>query len=179
MYYYALPIISLLYFIWCLQNSNNSLTLPTLAADLPYQFHSIKSFSAIQYEYEALSPGGLLLPYHLGALASLSYHNYLNESTPLAGSSAGAIAVASQASGVNEIKALEASIRVSNKCSPLFVASGGLLPALQHELNRMLSPEAHQILNDRKGTVALAYREVFPKQQAVYQKKALSDTPFV
>lgn len=26
----------------------------------------------------SLSPGGLLLPYHLGALASLSYHGFLS-----------------------------------------------------------------------------------------------------
>jgi predicted acylesterase/phospholipase RssA len=44
--------------------------------------------------------GGLLFPWHIGALAGLSYHNVLDDSNPLAGSSAGAIAVASHGAGV-------------------------------------------------------------------------------
>ena len=38
----------------------------------------------------SLSPGGLLLPYHLGALDALQYHHFLDDTTPIAGSSAGA-----------------------------------------------------------------------------------------
>lgn len=122
----------------------------------------------------SLSPGGLLLPYHLGALASLSDQGYLHESkTPLAGSSAGAIAVASQASGVPSLTALEASIRVSNKLleNPFFVATGGLLPSLRKELDQLLDPEAHLILNKREGAVALAHRELFPRNRSVLQTK--------
>jgi hypothetical protein len=44
--------------------------------------------------------GGLLFPWHIGALAGLTYHNVLDDSNPLAGSSAGAIAVASHGAGV-------------------------------------------------------------------------------
>lgn len=119
----------------------------------------------------SLSPGGLLLPYHLGALASLSYHGYITDSTPLAGSSAGAIAVASHATGVPSLTALEASTRVSDKLlrSPLMIPSGGLLPALRQELHHLLPNDAHQILNDRPGLVALAHREVFPRNRAVLQ----------
>ena len=62
----------------------------------------------------SLSPGGLLLPYHLGALASLAYHGFLTEKTPLAGSSAGAIAVASQASGVNLFKVITSKSCAAN-----------------------------------------------------------------
>lgn len=118
----------------------------------------------------SLSPGGLLLPYHLGALASLAYHGHINESTPLAGSSAGAIAVASQASGVAPLTALEASIRVSGRTfNPLFVPSGGLLPSLRKELHQLLPEDAHEIVNDRDGVVALAHRELFPQNKAVLQ----------
>lgn len=118
----------------------------------------------------SLSPGGLLLPYHLGALASLAYHGHINESTPLAGSSAGAIAVASQASGVAPLTALEASIRVSGRTfNPLFVPSGRLLPSLRRELHQLLPPDAHEIVNDREGVVALAHRELFPQNKAVLQ----------
>ena len=117
----------------------------------------------------SLSPGGLLLPYHLGALASLSHHGYLTDSTPLAGSSAGAIAVASHASGVAALKALEAATRVSRKSHPLFVARGGLLPALRTELDHLLPAEAHKVLTDREGLVALAHRELFPRNRSVLQ----------
>lgn len=119
----------------------------------------------------SLSPGGLLLPYHLGALASLSFHGYLTDSTPLAGSSAGAIAVASHASGVPSLQALEASTRVSGKLigNPLFVPSGSLLPSLRTEMHHLLPTKAHEILNDRDGVVALAHRELFPRNQRVLQ----------
>ena len=37
--------------------------------------------------------GGLLFPYHVGTLAALSHHKYLTDDNPIAGSSAGSIAV--------------------------------------------------------------------------------------
>jgi len=117
----------------------------------------------------SLSPGGLLLPYHLGALAALSHHNYITESTPLAGSSAGAIAVSSHASGVPPLVALEAASRVSSKSTPLFVARGGLIHSLKRELDHLLDPEAHTIINEREGITALAHRELFPRNRSVLQ----------
>ena len=119
----------------------------------------------------SLSPGGLLLPYHLGALASLSHHGYLTDHTPLAGSSAGAIAVASHASGVDSLMALQAAKRVSSKSNPIFVASGGLLTSLRYELEHLLPRDAHHILNDRPGLVALAHRELFPRNRSVLQTR--------
>lgn len=116
----------------------------------------------------SLSPGGLLLPYHIGCLAALSYHGHITDTTSLAGSSAGAIAVASHASGVDPVSALKASIRVAEKCyfNPLMIASGGLLPCLRKELNDLLPDDAHHRLNDREGVVGLAHRELFPRNQA-------------
>ncbi|CAJ1949388.1 unnamed protein product [Cylindrotheca closterium] len=111
----------------------------------------------------SLSPGGLLLPYHLGALASLAYHGILNEDTPIAGSSAGAIAVASHAAQVPSHQALEASMKVSSSCNPLFLASGGLMPRLRLELYRLLGPDAHQTIQERPGLVGLAHLQVYPK----------------
>lgn len=120
----------------------------------------------------SLSPGGLLLPYHLGALASLSHHGHITESTPLAGSSAGALAVASHASGVPSHRALDASIRVSGRCrNPLFVANGGLLPSLQGEMDDLLPDKAHCILNDREGIVGLAHRQLFPRNRPVLKTR--------
>lgn len=111
----------------------------------------------------SLSPGGLLLPYHLGVLAALSHHNHVSNITPLAGSSAGAIAVASHASGVQPVQALEASIRVSSHCyNPLFVPAGKLMEALRSEMDKILPRDAHRIINDREGITALAHRELYP-----------------
>jgi len=111
----------------------------------------------------SLSPGGLLLPYHLGALASLSHHGYINDGTDLAGSSAGAIAVASHGCGVDSRVALDASIRISSNCNPMFLSRGKLMPNLDHELDTLLSPQAHEIANDRKGIVGLAHYELYPE----------------
>ena len=41
----------------------------------------------------SFSPGGFLFTYHLGVLEALAEHGYINEETPLAGSSAGALAI--------------------------------------------------------------------------------------
>uniref|UniRef100_A0A7S2DYB3 PNPLA domain-containing protein n=1 Tax=Helicotheca tamesis TaxID=374047 RepID=A0A7S2DYB3_9STRA len=115
----------------------------------------------------SLSPGGLLLPYHIGALASLTYHGHITPSTPLAGSSAGAIAVTSHATGVPPFKALDASIRVSERCNPLFVARGQLLPSLHSEMDYLLDHDAHETLNEREGIVGLAHRELFPENKPI------------
>ena len=115
----------------------------------------------------SLSPGGLLLPYHIGVLASLDHHNFISPSTPLAGSSAGAIAVASHASGVPPHRALEASIRVSSQCyNPLFVPLGKLMGALRHEMDNILPSDAHHVINERKGLTVLAHRELYPNPKS-------------
>eukprot|EP00563_Minutocellus_polymorphus_P018820 CAMPEP_0197719970 /NCGR_PEP_ID=MMETSP1434-20131217/3494_1 /TAXON_ID=265543 /ORGANISM="Minutocellus polymorphus, Strain CCMP3303" /LENGTH=291 /DNA_ID=CAMNT_0043304763 /DNA_START=117 /DNA_END=992 /DNA_ORIENTATION=- len=114
----------------------------------------------------SLSPGGLLLPYHLGVLASLD-HRFISHATPLAGASAGAIAVASHASGVPPQRTLEASIRVSSHCyNPLFVPAGKLMGALRHEMDGILPPDAHHVINERQGLTVLAHRELYPKPKS-------------
>lgn len=117
----------------------------------------------------SLSPGGLLLPYHLGVLASLSHHGYISEETPLAGSSAGAIAVAAHACGVPPNVALDASIRISSQCNPLFLARGKLMPSLRDELNQLLPRNAEEIINERPGTVGLAHLQLFPETKPILQ----------
>ena len=117
----------------------------------------------------SLSPGGLLLPYHLGVLASLSYHGYLTSNTPLAGSSAGAIAVAAHACEVPSTTALQASMRISSQCSPGFLARGQLMPSLRQELVRLLPPDAEERVNGRPGAVGLAHLELFPQMRPVLQ----------
>jgi hypothetical protein len=80
---------------------------------------------------------------------------------------AGAIAVASHASGMSPEVALDASIRISQLADPFFVARGQLLPSLHNEINTLLSPDAHLRLNSREGMVGLAYREIFPRNRSI------------
>jgi hypothetical protein len=60
----------------------------------------------------SLSPGGLLLPYHLGVLDALQYHSFLDDTTPIAGSSAGTCIVVARGS-LNVIAAVAVSLPVS------------------------------------------------------------------
>ena len=126
----------------------------------------IPSPSSIGYSF---SPGGLLFPWHLGVTASLSHHNRLPPSVHLAGSSAGAIAVASHASQTPPAHALEAAFRVCEECRTVHNgnAIGNLLPLLKVEMERILPEDAHTIINDREGVVALAHRELFPNNRPV------------
>eukprot|EP00592_Proboscia_alata_P016825 CAMPEP_0194398970 /NCGR_PEP_ID=MMETSP0174-20130528/126402_1 /TAXON_ID=216777 /ORGANISM="Proboscia alata, Strain PI-D3" /LENGTH=262 /DNA_ID=CAMNT_0039195329 /DNA_START=20 /DNA_END=808 /DNA_ORIENTATION=+ len=119
----------------------------------------------------SLSPGGLLLPWHMGVLSSLEEQGYLTSATPLAGSSAGAIAVAAHAAGVSPWDTVEATIRLNGAlCGGAADDTGGggvaargrLLPLLRTELEDMLPENVHELYNEREGTVGIAYREVFP-----------------
>lgn len=117
----------------------------------------------------SFSPGGLLLPYHLGVLASLAHHGYVTPETHLAGSSAGAIAVVAHACHVPPMLALEASIQISHQCNPVFLAKGQLMPTLQEELHTLLPPNANTIVNERPGVIGLAHLELFPRTHPVLQ----------
>lgn len=46
-------------------------------------------------------------------------------------------------------------------------AVGNLLPLLEIEMERVLSEDAHTIINEREGVVALAHRELFPRNRPV------------
>jgi len=122
----------------------------------------------------SLSPGGLLFPYHIGVLTSLQERGYVSDSTPLVGSSAGAIAVASHAVGVNSEQALLGCIRISEQCTKLGGARGRLMPLLEMELEAMIPRDGHEIVNQRSGLTGLAYREIFPAQKNVLATKFAS-----
>jgi hypothetical protein len=117
----------------------------------------------------SFSPGGLLFPYHLGVITSLSHQGRLPDSTHLAGASAGSIAVASHAAKTPPDLALEAAFRVCDICETQFggKAVGKLLPLLKTELEKTFPDEAHEIINEREGVVALAHRELFPNFRPV------------
>mmetsp|Transcript_7948 Transcript_7948/g.11581 ORF Transcript_7948/g.11581 Transcript_7948/m.11581 type:complete len:506 (+) Transcript_7948:374-1891(+) len=115
----------------------------------------------------SFSPGGLLFPYHLGVLSSLNEGGYICSSTPLAGSSAGAIAVVSYACNIDPDFAIESCIKISSKCIAMGGARGNLLPLLEEELNAFLPKDAHEIINRRDGLVGFGYREIFPQMRNI------------
>ena len=117
----------------------------------------------------SLSPGGLLYPYHIGVLTSLTYHDHLTPSHPIAGSSAGAIAVATHAAGIPPSKALEGTLRIASQAQSMGGAPGNLLPLLEHELNDLLPENVAEELNARPGTVGLAHYQLFPTPKPILE----------
>jgi len=119
----------------------------------------------------SLSPGGLLLPYHLGVLDSLQYNGFLDATTPIAGSSAGAIATASHGCGIDSRKVLDATIDISDRTKEMGGARGRLLPLLKENLHSFIGQEQMETLLDREGEVGIAYKELFPARTNVLQTK--------
>lgn len=117
----------------------------------------------------SLSPGGLLLPYHLGVLDALEYYNLLDRSTPIAGSSAGAIAVTSKACDLDSRKVVESTIAISDACQAMGRARGRLLPLLRQQLDSTIGDAEFATLQDRPGAVGLAYKEILPRYRPVVQ----------
>ena len=111
---------------------------PIATGTCPVHFLRMSASAVSQQEPEAsiplgfsLSPGGLLLPYHLGVLDALQYNKFIDETTPIAGSSAGAIATASHGCGIDSRKVLEATIDISDRTKEMGGARGRLLPLLK------------------------------------------------
>jgi hypothetical protein len=117
----------------------------------------------------SLSPGGLLLPYHLGVLDSLKYNKFLDETTHIAGSSAGAIATASHGCGLPSVKVLENTIDISDRCKDLGGARGRLLPMLREEMAKNIGDAEFEYLQNREGAVGIAYKEIFPRNRPYLQ----------
>lgn len=116
-----------------------------------------------------LSPGGLMLPYHVGALAALQYNGLLTEISPLAGSSAGAIAVVAHSCGIDPRQVLELTIEVSDTTAQMGGARGRLLPLLKEKMNHLIDEEAFLKLCERPGPTGVAFREVFPRPTNILQ----------
>ena len=117
----------------------------------------------------SLSPGGLLLPYHVGALEALKHHNQLHAHTPIAGSSAGGIAVAAHACGVEPQQVLDATVEISGQCEEQGGTRGRLLSALRTKLDHLITENEFEQLPQRSGEVAIAYRQVFPTYKSMHQ----------
>ncbi|XP_011092368.1 uncharacterized protein LOC105172568 [Sesamum indicum] len=90
----------------------------------------------------SFSAAGLLFPYHLGVAQLLIQKGYIKETTPLAGSSAGAIVCAVIASGASMQEALEATKILAEDCRTRGTAFR-LGAVLRDILHKFLPDDAH------------------------------------
>ncbi|CAI9103897.1 OLC1v1002485C1 [Oldenlandia corymbosa var. corymbosa] len=90
----------------------------------------------------SFSAAGLLFPYHLGVAKYLLENGYIKETTPLAGSSAGAIVCAVIASGATMEEALKATKILSDNCR-LKGTAFRLGAVLRGVLEEFLPDDAH------------------------------------
>jgi hypothetical protein len=116
----------------------------------------------------SFSSGGLLLPYHMGAMDCLSHNGHLASQTPIAGASAGSIAVASRACGLSSQAVLDATRDISESCRRMGGARGRLLPLLRSHLADFVDEEGYRAAS-RRGNFCIAYRQVFPSYRAIHQ----------
>jgi len=63
--------------------------------------------------------------------------------------------------------------RMCQACSTQFNgrAVGNLLPLLKVDMDRVLDPDLHTLINERQGTVVLAHKELFPQNRNVLVMK--------
>lgn len=117
----------------------------------------------------SIAPGGLLLPYHLGALDALDYHRVLSENTPIAGSSAGSIAVAAKACSMDSKQVLENTIALSDACRAMGGVAGRILPLVREQLEAHIGPNEWEAFQSRPGISGVAYKELLPRYRPILQ----------
>mmetsp|Transcript_7719 Transcript_7719/g.10116 ORF Transcript_7719/g.10116 Transcript_7719/m.10116 type:complete len:291 (-) Transcript_7719:172-1044(-) len=117
----------------------------------------------------SLSPGGLLLPYHLGVLDGLAHKGLLDETTPLAGASAGAIAVACHGCGLGSPAMIEATVELSAQCAD--TGSTSLVRGLRTQMLARIGSDHMEQLQARPGLVGIAYQQIFPQVKPILQTK--------
>ncbi|KAE8704374.1 Acyl transferase/acyl hydrolase/lysophospholipase superfamily protein isoform 2 [Hibiscus syriacus] len=96
----------------------------------------------------SFSAAGLLFPYHLGVAQFLIEKGYIKETTPLSGSSAGAIVCAVIASGASMDEALKATKILANDCR-LKGTAFRLGAVLRDVLDNFLPHDIHTRSNGR------------------------------
>ncbi|KAE9444733.1 hypothetical protein C3L33_23369, partial [Rhododendron williamsianum] len=104
----------------------------------------------------SFSAAGLLFPYHLGVAKFLIEKGYIKDTTPLAGSSAGAIVCAVVASGASMEEALEATKILAEDCRRRGTAFR-LGAVLKDVLEQFLPDDVHTRSN---GRVRVAVTEI-------------------
>ncbi|CAE5959114.1 unnamed protein product [Arabidopsis arenosa] len=121
----------------------------------------------------SFSAAGLLFPYHLGVAQLLIEKGYIKETTPLAGSSAGAIVCAVITSGATMREALEATKELAYDCRRNGTAFR-LGAVLRESMERLLPDDIHIRSN---GRIRVAITQVFwrPRGLLVDQFDSKSD----
>lgn len=104
----------------------------------------------------SFSAAGLLFPYHLGVAKFLLEKGYIKDTTPLAGSSAGAIVCAVVASGASMEEALEATKILAEDCRRRGTAFR-LGAVLRDVLEKFLPDDVH---TRSSGRVRVAVTEI-------------------
>lgn len=120
----------------------------------------------------ALSPAGLLLPYHVGVLEALKQEGRLLRNSQIAGSSAGAIAATAYGCGLDSLQVLEATVQVSDECKKLGGARGRILPFLEEAFDAMIGEAEFQhfsMQQEQHQTIGIAYQQIFPYQKSHLQ----------
>ena len=109
----------------------------------------------------SFSPGGLLLPYHMGVADCLIKENYIDPSeTVLAGSSAGSIAAMAVGCGLDPLRGLEGTIAISERCLETGKpARGNLLPLLEEQMEALVGAEQLEFLQARRRKNRKASRD--------------------
>jgi hypothetical protein len=107
----------------------------------------------------SFSPAGWLLPYHLGVLDCLNYFNILTPNVPLAGASAGAIAIACAATNIS-IKDSMRLIYNAHLLTQNNQQSRTLHVILEENLTNVLPKDAHLLINSRPSPVTIGYATV-------------------
>ncbi|XP_010478745.1 PREDICTED: patatin-like phospholipase domain-containing protein 4 [Camelina sativa] len=121
----------------------------------------------------SFSAAGLLFPYHLGVAQLLIEKGYIKETTPLAGSSAGAIVCAVITSGASMREALDATKELADDCRRNGTAFR-LGAVLRDSMERLLPDDIHIRSN---GRIRVAITQVFwrPRGLLVDQFDSKSD----
>jgi predicted acylesterase/phospholipase RssA len=147
----------------------------------------------------SLSPGGLLLPYHMGALQCLQYERVLEpHQSIVAGSSAGSIAAMAYGCGISPHRALEGTIEISDRCATMGRAQGKLLPLLEEQMESLVGDQEFEYLlggggggvrnimtiknsgenienendddNSIPTNIGIAYTQIFPQRKGYLQR---------
>lgn len=111
----------------------------------------------------SFSAAGLLFPYHIGVAQLLIEKGYIKETTPLAGSSAGAVVCAAIASGSSMEEALKATKILAEDCR-LRGTAFRLGAVLKDVLDQFLPDDAHIRSN---GRVRVAVTEILWKPRGL------------
>lgn len=95
--------------------------------------------------------------------------NNLSSSLYLPFCEEGAIATACHGCGIDSRLVLESTIEISDSCREQGGARGRLLPLLKEKLYKNIGNKELETLQARKGAVAIAYKEVFPRNRPILQ----------